>query len=103
MMLPMAMTALASGGGATAGAAGAGGFGALAGGALGAGGSMFDSMSSNKAKKKQQKEEEEAKQSLPGHKKLSRVFDSINAWQEKKLQSMATLSQAAMDWAAMMR
>ena len=77
--------------------------GALAGAGLSAGGSLFDSFGKKKEQKKQQKEQEEATQSLPGHKKASRVYDSLKDAMQSRWQSMAALSQAAMDWAQLMR
>jgi hypothetical protein len=60
-------------------------------------------MSAKSERKKQQKKAEEAAQSLPGHTKASRVYDAFREQQQQKLASMASLSQAAMEWANMLR
>ena len=102
-MIPFMAGASMAGGAGAAGVGGAasalGPIGALA----GAGISGFGAMSDRKKQKEAEKKAREEQMSIPGHEKLSKVYDSIVAMQEKKLQSIATLAQAAMDWSNMMR
>lgn len=83
--------------GAEAGSSMMGPIGALAGAGIGAGGSLIDSAQ----KRKQQKKAEAM--SRPKRRKLSQVQASVEDAQRTKMASMATLSQAAMEWAQMIR
>lgn len=93
-----AMGSAAMGAGASMGPVGA-----LAGAGIGAGASVFDTVSQKKEREKQRKREEEAAQSIPGRRKASRLYDAFKDQMQQRFQSMASLSQAAMDWAQLMR
>ena len=77
--------------------------GAVAGAGIGAGASLFDSQSKKKQAEKDRKRQEEATQSIPGRTRASRVYDAFREAQQQKIANMASLSQAAMDWAQMQR
>jgi len=89
-------------GGAASGAAmGAmlGPIGALAGAAIGG----IASAAGGKSDKKKAKKAADEALSIKGRSKASRLYDAFREAQQQKMQSMASLSQAAMDWANMMR
>jgi formiminotetrahydrofolate cyclodeaminase len=90
--------ALGAGGGTAGGAAAGsalGPIGALAGAGLSAGTSIFDFGQKRKAQKKAEAE------SRPKHRRLTKIKESLDEQQEKKMASMAALSAAAMQWAQM--
>lgn len=71
--------------------------GALAGAAVGGGTSLLDFGQQRKARKKAEAA------SRPKHRRLTKIKESMDEQQEKKMASMAALSQAAMQWADMVR
>jgi outer membrane lipoprotein SlyB len=93
--------------GPAAGIAGGAGMGMMVGGPIGAlagaaVGGITSSMDSQSAKKKAKKEAD-AKLSIKGRTQASAVYDKIREGERVRLANMASLSQAAMDWANMQR
>jgi hypothetical protein len=74
---------------------------------VGAGvGALASGVGDNDASKKaeaQRKKERDAALSIPGRTKASALYDSFKAAAENKMRAMASMSQAAMEWAQMQR
>jgi len=78
---------------AAAGGSILGPIGALAGAGLGAGTSLYDTHEQKKA----------AKAKEPKRKKLAQTADTMQLAQDRKMAAMASLSEAAMQWANLAR
>lgn len=99
--MPPGMMGMGMGmGGAASGAASGsmlGPIGALA----GAGTGMVSSAMDDREAKKEKKRQEE--QTIGKHRKLRRITDAIEEANMKRMMGMAGLSQAALDWAQLIR
>jgi hypothetical protein len=75
--------------------------------AIGAGvGAIASGVGDNDASKKaaaQRKKEMDAQLSIPGRTKMSAIYDSFKEAAATKMRNMASLSQAAMEWAQLQR